>query len=157
MEYSWLVPRWPIIYNACVTYRCRLRKKSWKNPGQVYYDHQRFEDTMSVVANWEVFLQEVPCESVVQRSPSTPLPELVLFVRRWRPSKLALGPFQEVELDSTAGEELRGKVSLLCCRRCHYYHDCCVQGFHNSVFWAFFYNFYLFITYISIIRIIPLL
>ncbi|KAF4523652.1 hypothetical protein B566_EDAN013246 [Ephemera danica] len=92
--------------------RCRLRKKSWKNPGQVYYDNQRFEDSMCIVANWELFVQELP-EAPAPRPPNASLPELVLFVRRWSPSTLTLGPFQEVELASTAGEELRTKLAEL--------------------------------------------
>ncbi|XP_065348575.1 ubiquitin carboxyl-terminal hydrolase 47 [Cloeon dipterum] len=92
--------------------RCRLRKKSWKNPGQVYYDHQKFEESMCFSSNWEMFLQEIP-EDWPQKNDNDSLPELVLFVRKWSPSTLTLGPFQEVELDSTSGQELKEKLSVL--------------------------------------------
>jgi ubiquitin carboxyl-terminal hydrolase 47 len=90
-------------------FRCRLRKKSWKNPGQVYYDHQKFEESMCLMSNWELFLQEMP-ENWPQHNAEDPLPELVLFVRKLSPSELTIGPFEEVELPSTSGQELNAKV-----------------------------------------------
>jgi hypothetical protein len=67
------------------------------------------------MANWEMFLQELS-EAPPPRVPGATLPELVLFVRRWNPSDLVLGPFQEIELNSMQGEELRNKVKyfLMC-------------------------------------------
>lgn len=38
-------------------FRCRLRKKSWKNPGQIYLDNQKFEKDIPVTTNWEIFLE----------------------------------------------------------------------------------------------------
>ncbi|XP_059471100.1 ubiquitin carboxyl-terminal hydrolase 47-like isoform X2 [Neocloeon triangulifer] len=90
--------------------RCRLRKKSWKNPGQVYYDHQKFEESMCLMANWEMFLQELP-ENWPQKTSEDSLPELVLFVRKWSPSTMTMGPFEEVELSTTTGQELKEKLS----------------------------------------------
>ena len=52
-------------YDACIIFlcdfiyftRCRLRKKTWKNPGSIYLDNQVYEDDVPIFANWEVFLQ----------------------------------------------------------------------------------------------------
>jgi len=75
----------------------------------VYYDHQKFEESMCLMSNWEMFLQEMP-EDWPQRSLEEPLPELVLFVRKLSPSAMTIGPFEEVELPSAAGVELHAKV-----------------------------------------------
>lgn len=37
--------------------RCRLRKKSWKNPGLIYLDDKRFEKDIPVSTSWEMFLE----------------------------------------------------------------------------------------------------
>ena len=37
--------------------RCRLRKKTWKNPGTIYIDDQVYEDEIPIYPNWEVFLE----------------------------------------------------------------------------------------------------
>ena len=87
-------------------HRCRLRKKNWKNPAKVYLDEQRFEDDISLLPNWEMFLQELPESEKV-----TTNTQLVLFVRRWCPSTLELKPFDEVLLDGSTVEELKTKVS----------------------------------------------
>nr|CAD7439732.1 unnamed protein product [Timema bartmani] len=86
---------------------CRLRKKSWKNPGKVYLDSQKFED-ISLFANWEMFLQELPGPE-----PATSSIQLLLFVRQWCPSTLELKPFDEVLLDGTTISELKEKISAL--------------------------------------------
>ncbi|XP_067012676.1 ubiquitin carboxyl-terminal hydrolase 47 isoform X2 [Anabrus simplex] len=96
-------------YNIDIPFeRCRLRKKSWKNPAKVYLDDQRFDDDISLFSNWEMFLQELPGPEVV-----TSHSQLLLFVRRWCPSSLELKPFDEVLLDGTTVEELKSKLSTL--------------------------------------------
>nr|CAD7396000.1 unnamed protein product [Timema poppensis] len=95
-------------YSINISYdRCRLRKKSWKNPGKVYLDTQKFED-ISLFANWEMFLQELPGPE-----PATSSIQLLLFVRQWCPSTLELKPFDEVLLDGTTISELKEKISAL--------------------------------------------
>ena len=37
--------------------RCRLRKKTWKNPGTIYMNEQVYEDEIPIYPNWEVFLE----------------------------------------------------------------------------------------------------
>ncbi|XP_063244790.1 ubiquitin carboxyl-terminal hydrolase 47 isoform X2 [Bacillus rossius redtenbacheri] len=88
--------------------RCRLRKKSWKNPAKVYLDDQRFDDDITLFPNWELFLQELPGPE-----PVTSSTQLVLFVRRWSPAAFRLEPFQEVLLDSSLVEEFKAKLSEL--------------------------------------------
>ncbi|XP_069705284.1 ubiquitin carboxyl-terminal hydrolase 47 isoform X2 [Periplaneta americana] len=96
-------------YSIDIPYeRCRLRKKSWKNPAKVYLDDQRFEDDISLFPNWEMFLQELPEPEKVTSSS-----QLVLFVRRWCPATLELKSFQEVLLDGSTVEELKAKLSEL--------------------------------------------
>ena len=41
----------------CIYFRCRLRKKTWKNPGTIYMDDQVYEDEIPIYPNWEVFLE----------------------------------------------------------------------------------------------------
>jgi Ubiquitin carboxyl-terminal hydrolase 47 C-terminal len=77
----------------------------------VYYDHQKFEESMCLMSNWELFLQEMP-ENWPQHTAEDTLPELVLFVRKLSPSELTIGPFEEVELPSTSGQELNAKVAF---------------------------------------------
>jgi ubiquitin carboxyl-terminal hydrolase 47 len=38
-------------------FRCRLRKKTWKNPGTIYVDKQVYEEEIPIYPNWEVFLE----------------------------------------------------------------------------------------------------
>jgi hypothetical protein len=61
---------------------------------------------MCLVSNWELFLQEIGPEVEAANEEA----ELVLFVRRFSPQELTLGPFEEVALPSSAGLELRAKV-----------------------------------------------
>ncbi|XP_021936857.1 ubiquitin carboxyl-terminal hydrolase 47-like isoform X2 [Zootermopsis nevadensis] len=93
-------------YSIDIPYdRCRLRKKSWKNPAKIYLDHQQFED-IGLFPNWEMFLQELPEPEKV-----TSNDQLVLFVRHWCPAELELKPLQEVVFDGSSVEELKTKLS----------------------------------------------
>ncbi|OWF37661.1 ubiquitin carboxyl-terminal hydrolase 47-like [Mizuhopecten yessoensis] len=86
--------------------RCRLRKKTWKNPGTVYTDAQVYEDDLPIFANWEVFLQILDGpELMVSTS------QLSIFVRRWKPSAFEFGPFEEIILCQQTLEELKEKLS----------------------------------------------
>jgi hypothetical protein len=60
------------------------------------------------VSNWELFLQEFGPEVEAANKEA----ELVLFVRRFSPQELSLGPFEEVALSSSSGLELRAKVGI---------------------------------------------
>lgn len=86
--------------------RCRLRKKTWKNPGTVYTDSQVYEDDLPIFANWEVFLQVLDGpELMVSTS------QLSVFVRRWKPSAYEFGPFEEIILYQQTLDELTEKLS----------------------------------------------
>uniref|UniRef100_A0AAX7U840 Ubiquitin carboxyl-terminal hydrolase 47 n=1 Tax=Astatotilapia calliptera TaxID=8154 RepID=A0AAX7U840_ASTCA len=87
--------------------RVRLRKKTWKNPGTVFLDYHVYEEDISISSNWEVFL-EVLDEPEKMKSMS----QLAVLTRRWSPSTMKLGPFQEVILESSSVEELKEKVCL---------------------------------------------
>ncbi|GLH00204.1 Ubiquitin carboxyl-terminal hydrolase 47 [Gryllus bimaculatus] len=97
-------------YNIDIPFeRCRLRKKSWKNPTKVYLDSQRFEeDDITLFPNWEMFLQELPGPE-----PVTVGSQLVLFVRRWCPSTFEVKPFEEVLLDGYTVKEFKEKLAAL--------------------------------------------
>uniref|UniRef100_A0A668VF56 Ubiquitin carboxyl-terminal hydrolase 47 n=1 Tax=Oreochromis aureus TaxID=47969 RepID=A0A668VF56_OREAU len=86
--------------------RVRLRKKTWKNPGTVFLDYHVYEEDISISSNWEVFL-EVLDEPEKMKSMS----QLAVLTRRWSPSTMKLGPFQEVILESSSVEELKEKLS----------------------------------------------
>ncbi|XP_061169219.1 ubiquitin carboxyl-terminal hydrolase 47-like isoform X6 [Saccostrea echinata] len=86
--------------------RCRLRKKTWRNPGTVYVDNQIYEDEVHIFANWEVFLQILDGPEEMNTTS-----QLAIFVRRWRPSTYELDPFQEVILSSQTVDDLKEKIS----------------------------------------------
>ncbi|XP_035663404.1 ubiquitin carboxyl-terminal hydrolase 47-like isoform X1 [Branchiostoma floridae] len=86
--------------------RCRLRKKTWKNPGTIFLDWQVYEDDIPVFSNWEVFLQvlEEP-EAMVS------MQQIAVFVRRWFPTEYKLGPFQEIIIEGQNVEELKERIA----------------------------------------------
>ncbi|KAK6187315.1 hypothetical protein SNE40_005373 [Patella caerulea] len=86
--------------------RCRLRKKTWKNPGNVYQDSLIYDKDISIFPNWEVFLEvlDAPDEK-------TSSSQLALYVRRWRPSLYQFECFQEVVLNHETVDELKSKIS----------------------------------------------
>ncbi|KAK3608441.1 hypothetical protein CHS0354_035441 [Potamilus streckersoni] len=86
--------------------RCRLRKKTWKNPGAIYLNNQTYEEDIQIFPNWDVFL-EVLDEPEKMLSNS----QLAVYIRRWMPSKYQLDPFQEVILQLQTVDELKEKIS----------------------------------------------
>ncbi|KFM79478.1 Ubiquitin carboxyl-terminal hydrolase 47, partial [Stegodyphus mimosarum] len=86
--------------------RCRLRKKSWKNPGSIYLDHQRFEKDIPINTNWELFL-----EVLLDAEPVTSPKQIALFTRMWHPSMYQLDPFKEIVLDDGKVDTLKKKLS----------------------------------------------
>ncbi|GAB1599175.1 ubiquitin carboxyl-terminal hydrolase 47-like isoform X1 [Argonauta hians] len=85
--------------------RCRLRKKSWKNPGAVYLDNQLYDDDISLYTHWEIFLEVLEGPDQIKSSK-----ELALFARRWRTSTYRLDPFQEVVLSEHTTDHLQEKL-----------------------------------------------
>lgn len=85
--------------------KCRLRKKSWKDPGKVYFDDQRFVEDVAISNSFEMFLQELPDgEKMVSNK------QVALFVRRWNPSTISLGPFEEVILENRCVDTLKKRI-----------------------------------------------
>ena len=92
----------------------RIRKKNTKNPGKIYLDDQFFGDDIALTAYSEVsylqiqqciyktllflqfILQELEGEPIIPTDPD----DIVLFVRRWSPSTLTLGKFEELLVTS---------------------------------------------------------
>lgn len=86
--------------------RCRLRKKSWKNPGTIFQDQMKFEVDIPIYPSWEVFLEVLSdCDKVISNT------QLSLLTRHWHPSTYTLDPFQEIILDESTVQELKQKVS----------------------------------------------
>ncbi|KAL1516679.1 hypothetical protein ABEB36_000560 [Hypothenemus hampei] len=86
--------------------RCRLREKNWKMPKTVYLDDQKLGIDVQFPYNLELYLQELTEPETV-----TSHNQVVLFLRKFSPSELSLGPFQEIVLDLTTMDHLRTKVS----------------------------------------------
>ncbi|WAR06828.1 UBP47-like protein [Mya arenaria] len=88
--------------------RCRLRKKTWKNPGSIYTDRQVYEDEIPIYPNWEVFMEILDCEETLVSAS-----QLAVYTRRWFPAKYELGPFEEVVISEHTVEQLKTKISEL--------------------------------------------
>nr|CAB3267563.1 ubiquitin carboxyl-terminal hydrolase 47-like [Phallusia mammillata] len=73
--------------------RIRIRKKSWRSPGQVYLSDDRFGSDISVYGALEFFVEFLPGPE-----PKTDRSQLVLLCRRWFPSELRFGDFHELIL-----------------------------------------------------------
>lgn len=87
--------------------RCRLRKKKWKSPVKAYLDDEVWGQDILLESNTDIFLQELPGPEIVKSSS-----QLLLFVRRFYPSKYQLGSFQEIVMDGRNVSELKTKVSF---------------------------------------------
>ncbi|XP_039286444.1 ubiquitin carboxyl-terminal hydrolase 47 isoform X2 [Nilaparvata lugens] len=95
-------------FNMKIPYnKCRLRKKNWRNPTKACLDEQVWEEDVMLTSNPELLIQELP-ETEIVTSPS----QLLVFLRRWYPSKLQLASLQEIAVereDSLQG--LKSKIS----------------------------------------------
>ncbi|XP_052894832.1 ubiquitin carboxyl-terminal hydrolase 47 [Anopheles moucheti] len=72
---------------------CRLRRKGIKYLSAVYKDDERIGRDISMPTNVDVFLQEV--DDLASLTPID-INDVVLLVRRWYPSEMRLGKFQEI-------------------------------------------------------------
>lgn len=88
--------------------RCRLRKKSWKNPEIVYRDEQKFVEDITIDSNWEMLIQEIPGPEVI-----TSDDQILIFIRHWCPSTMELKPFREIMLEKRSIAGLKEKLSVL--------------------------------------------
>ncbi|XP_066151071.1 ubiquitin carboxyl-terminal hydrolase 47 [Euwallacea fornicatus] len=86
--------------------KCRLREKNWKKPKKVYLDDQKFGEEIGTNYNFEMYLQELSEPETV-----TSNNQVVVFLRKFSPSELTLGSFQEAVLDILTMNHLRSKVS----------------------------------------------
>ncbi|BFZ09544.1 hypothetical protein BsWGS_12583 [Bradybaena similaris] len=88
--------------------RCRLRKKSWTNPGTVYLDSNVYDNEIPIYPNWEIFLEVLDGPEELKDSS-----HLAIYVRWWHPSTHKIEPFREVVLHHQSVEELKTKISAL--------------------------------------------
>uniref|UniRef100_A0A182YEJ4 Ubiquitin carboxyl-terminal hydrolase 47 n=1 Tax=Anopheles stephensi TaxID=30069 RepID=A0A182YEJ4_ANOST len=72
---------------------CRLRRKGIKYLSTVYKDDERIGKEITMLSSVDVFLQEV--DDLASLTPID-LNDVVLLVRRWYPSEMKLGKFQEI-------------------------------------------------------------
>ncbi|CAK9829042.1 Ubiquitin carboxyl-terminal hydrolase 47 [Anthophora retusa] len=95
-------------YNIEIPYeRCRLRKKSFMLDSKVFLDHQKFEE-LQFYSQSEMMIQELP-----DKDPLTNSNQVIVFVRRWYPTKIELGQPQEIVLEEKTIAEMLKKLSLL--------------------------------------------
>uniref|UniRef100_A0A182WLG6 Ubiquitin carboxyl-terminal hydrolase 47 n=1 Tax=Anopheles minimus TaxID=112268 RepID=A0A182WLG6_9DIPT len=87
---------------------CRLRRKGIKYLSAVYKDDERIGRDISMPSNVDVFLQEV--DDLASLTPID-INDVVLLVRRWYPSEMKLGKFQEILF--TDKLELTKQLSLI--------------------------------------------
>lgn len=85
--------------------RTRLRKKSWKSPAQIFLNDQKFGDDciIKVSTNQDIIIQELPTdEANLFDCDGEPINDdsKSLFVRRFYPSKLELGKWEEIMIGS---------------------------------------------------------
>ncbi|XP_077530033.1 ubiquitin carboxyl-terminal hydrolase 47-like isoform X1 [Haemaphysalis longicornis] len=86
--------------------RCRLRKKVSGNPGSLYMDEDRIEHDSYVVHSHKVFLEVLPGPEQVHSASN-----LVLYVRRWRPSTFTFDLLEEVVLTERTVGALKEALS----------------------------------------------
>ncbi|XP_050073446.1 ubiquitin carboxyl-terminal hydrolase 47 [Anopheles maculipalpis] len=72
---------------------CRLRRKGIKYLSTVYKDDDRIGKDITMLSSVDVFLQEV--DDLASLTPID-INDVVLLVRRWYPSEMKLGKFQEI-------------------------------------------------------------
>lgn len=109
---------------ANLTYETtRLRKKSWKSPAQIYLDDQKFGDDyiIKVSTNIDIIIQEMPSEEAnLNDFDGEPINDdsKSLFIRRFYPSKLELGPWDEIMIGSKCLDcALNARLMLLSSNR----------------------------------------
>lgn len=87
-----------------------MREQNWKNPGEVLRDSGIWDEgAIMSRQRVEVYLQELEGPE-----PVTNPQQVLLFARRWYPSTLSLGSFEEIIVDSLSANNLSKKV-------CFYY------------------------------------
>ncbi|XP_076171175.1 ubiquitin carboxyl-terminal hydrolase 47-like isoform X2 [Ptiloglossa arizonensis] len=95
-------------HNIDIPYeRCRLREKCLGLASTVYLDFQKFED-FPFRSLSEIILQELPDEEPVVDSD-----QVVLFVKRWSPTHIQLGPSEEIVMNGNSVRELKKKLSAI--------------------------------------------
>lgn len=91
--------------------RCRLRRKCWKNPGNIYSDGQAFDgQDICLVPNMDLLLEvlDAPDQLRIKREE-----QLSIYVRRWSPSKYELGGIAEIIVDEDSSNDLIKKISAV--------------------------------------------
>ena len=90
--------------------KVRLRKKSWKNPQTVHLNHHVFGDDINLYRHWELFLQEIEGPELKTESSDE---EVLVFVRRFRPSQYKCDAIVEILLKECTADCLKQELSRL--------------------------------------------
>lgn len=91
--------------------RCRLRRKCWKNPGNIYSDSQAFDgQDICLVPNMDLLLEvlDAPDQLRVSREE-----QLSIYVRQWSPARYELGGIAEIIVDEDSSNDLIKKISAV--------------------------------------------
>lgn len=73
---------------------------------KAYLDSEVWGYEITLESNTDIFLQELPGPEIVQSNS-----QILLFIRRWYPSKYQLGPYEEIAMEGRSVNELKTKVS----------------------------------------------
>lgn len=90
-------------YSKLTYERSRLRKKNWKSPSLIFIDNQKFGDdiTISNHTQFELIIQEMPDDATLDFDGHEVNDDCrSIFIRRFYPSKLDLGTFNEITVGS---------------------------------------------------------
>ncbi|XP_076242818.1 ubiquitin specific protease 47 isoform X2 [Calliopsis andreniformis] len=86
--------------------RLRLRQRYFSMPSKILLDDQKFDHLLNCSRKPELLVQELP-----EKEPVTNSNQVVVFVRRWYPSKREIEPMKEVVMDGRSVEEMKKKLS----------------------------------------------
>ncbi|KAI6658030.1 Ubiquitin carboxyl-terminal hydrolase 47-like [Oopsacas minuta] len=84
----------------------RLRKKTWKNPGTIYFDDQYFDKDINVFNGSEIFV-----EMLEGTEPMTRPSDLQIYIRKWNPNSYTLDQFQEIIMNATSVDALKQMIA----------------------------------------------
>ncbi|XP_076622356.1 ubiquitin specific protease 47 [Colletes latitarsis] len=87
--------------------RCRLREKYVSLVTTLYLDHQKLEDFRFGLPS-EIVVQELP-----DKEPVTSSDQHIVFVRKWSPTSMQLGPLEEIIMDRNSVMEMKAKLSAI--------------------------------------------
>jgi hypothetical protein len=86
----------------------RIRRKQWRNPGIIFLDDMVVAKDFQIFLNMEFFVEVLPGPEPMQQSN-----HIQVYLRRWRPSEMTVGKFEEIILSSSKVANMKKKISDL--------------------------------------------